>query len=282
MMQHRRTWASLAVTVLVLLPVAFDPLAAQNVNSTDSVRGQKGAYVEPRPVAPRIKPIRLYGNIQWIFGIASSEFFQDYKSQLLGPASTFDAAEGVRGGVSSFQFPNVGIGLDVGYYRVAIRETYVFRSIMDSTRPDQTVGQDFVMNVVPVFATIDYYPVKRQFTAYVGAGVGLSFINIRWSESLSATQLPGARKSGLRYDDSHVVPSGQVRTGVSLGWDASPTAIVRPSLFFEITYTIIPFTAPLFSDVAPTLVNPPDRLRSSYAIQAGGVGVHAGISLLLR
>lgn len=271
-----------SITLLVMTSVVTIGMSAQGIITSDSGRGQQGAYVEPRPVATKVKPIRLYGNIQWIFGIASSDFFQDYKSQLLGPASTFDAAEGVRGGVSSFQFPNVGIGLEVGYYRVALRETYVFRSILDSTRPDQTVGQDFIMNVVPVFATIDYFPVKRQFTAYVGAGVGMSFINVRWSESLSATQLPGARKSGLRYDESHVVPSGQIRSGVSLGWDASPTAVVRPSLFFEITYTIIPFTAPLFSDVAPTLDNPPDRLRGSYAIQAGGVGVHAGISLLLR
>jgi len=281
-MKKRITRTALILTVVAVMPVLSIVTSAQDFGQTDSGRGRQGAYVEPRHVATRVKPIRLYGNIQWIFGIASSEFFQDYKSQLLGPASTFDAAEGVRGGISSFQFPNVGIGLDVGYYRVVLRETYVFRSILDSTRPDQTVGQDFAMNVVPVFATIDYFPVKRQFTAYVGAGVGMSFINVRWSESLSATQLPGARKSGLRYDESHVVPSGQVRTGVSLGWDSSPTAVVRPSLFFEITYTLIPFTAPLFSDVAPTLDSPPDRLRGSYAIQAGGVGVHAGISLLLR
>lgn len=281
-MKTQSSWKRVIRTMVAMLPVVFHAASAQDLAVTDSVRGRNGAYVEPRMTVSKVKPIRLYGNLQWIFGIASSDFFQDYKSQLLGPASTFEAAEGIRGGVSSFQFPDVGIGLDVGYYRVALRETYTFRSLLDSTRPDQTVGQEFVMNVVPVFATVDYFPVKRQFTAYVGAGVGLSFINIRWNEALSATQLPGARKSGLRYDESHVVPSGQIRSGVSLGWDASPAAVVRPSLFFEITYTIIPFTAPLFSDVAPTLDNPPDRLRGAYAIQAGGVGVHAGISLLLR
>lgn len=249
----------------------------------DSVRAGERVVQRPTEAAPRIsRPTRFYIDVFGAFARNSTDFFSDYKTYLGGVASTFDAPLGLSGGISSFQIPDVGIGVKVAYSRSVIRETYLFTSFLDSTRPDQSTTQDFTLTVVPAMLTLDYLPTERQFTTYIGVMAGLAFTKIHWTESLSTTTRPGARASGERYDESHVSPSAGIRAGVNLGWDSNADAQAKPGLFIEASYLFIPVSAPLFANVAETLPGSPARLREPYAIQAGGFEIHIGISLLVH
>lgn len=248
-------------------------------SASDGARLVPANRVEQRRV---VRPTRIYGDLFGVFGRNASEFFQDYRRYLGGPASTFDAPLGLDAGVSSFQIPDVGIGIKVSYSRSVIREAYLFTSALDSTRPEQSTSQNMTVSVVPVVLTLDYFPLDRQFTTYVGVMAGLGFTSIKWDEGLAKTTLPGARSSGERYDDSHVSPAVGARAGVSLGWDGRYDARVRPALFFEASYMFIPVSAPLFKETAKTLPGSPQRLREPYTIQAGGFGLHLGISVLVH
>lgn len=258
-------------------------LGATSGFAQDSIRAGERLVPLGQPEQRRVaRPTRIYGDLFGTFGRNASEFFKDYRRYLGGQASTFDAPLGLSAGVSSFQIPDIGIGLMVSYSRSVIRETYLFTSALDSTRPIQSTSQNMTVSVVPVVLTLDYLPLERQFTTYVGVMAGLAFTSIKWNESLAKTTLPGARPSGERYDQSHVSPAVGARAGVSLGWDRRYDARVRPALFIEASYMFIPVSAPLFEETAKTLPGSPTRLRESYAIQAGGFGLHLGISLLVH
>ncbi|MDZ4745750.1 MAG: hypothetical protein SGJ05_07080 [bacterium] len=278
--------SAIVVGPLVFFLLTSGPLlSAQSaaIASWDSVKaGERLIPQTPTQTKRVVRPTRIYGDLYGTFGRHASEFFEDYRRYLGGPASTFDAPLGVGAGVSSFQIPDIGLGLKVSYSRSVVRETYQFTSALDRTRPDQTTSQNMIVSVVPVMATIDYIPIDRQFSTYIGAMAGIAFTSIRWNEGLSTTTLPGARQSGERYDDSHVSPAVGARAGVNLGWDSRPDAKVRPALYIEASYTFIPVSAPLFEEVAKTLHGSPARLREPYTIQAGGFGLHLGISLLVH
>lgn len=268
----------LILTALLAL-VAVANVMAQH----DTIKA--GERLRPPSNEPQqriVRPTRMYLDFFGVFGRNASEFFDDYRKYLGGISSTFDAPLGIGGGISSFQIPDLGIGIKAAYSRSVVRETYLYAPLFDTTRPKQSTTQDFTLSVIPVMLTLDYFQLNRQFTTYVGVSAGLAFTDIQWTESLATTTLPGARLSGERYDDSHVSPAVGVRAGVSLGWDSRTDAAVQPALYVEASYTYIPVSAPLFQEVAKTLSDPPERLRQAYAMQAGGFGVHIGISLLVH
>lgn len=274
------------IVFFVVLVLSASLLSAQSsvLTGQDSVRaGEPPVRQTLIASKPRvIRPTRISGDVFGTFGRHASQFFRDYSRYLGGVASTFDAPVGLGFGVSSFQIPDIGIGLKVSYSRSVVRESYLFTSALDSTRPNQTTSQNMTVSVIPVMLTLDYIPLDRQFTTYVGVAAGMAFTSIKWNEGLATVLLPGARASGERYDDSHVSPAIGARAGVSLGWDGRPDALVRPALFIEASYTFIPVSAPLFEEVAKTLPGSPARLREPYTIQAGGFGLHLGISLLVH
>lgn len=219
------------------------------------------------------------------FGIHSSDFFTDYKYYLRGPSSTFNVPETVRFGVSSYQLTNVGFGLTAAYYRAVVRETYDFKpTAFDSALglPPQGLSQSFTMSVIPAMITADYCPIDRQFATYVGAGAGVGIVSIQWDETTAASQATGARRSGERYSDTHIVPAFMVRTGVSLGLDRKISSSTTAAIHVELSYSYIPVRARLFERVASQIpVNDPG-LRESYAVQAGGLGMHVGLTFFLR
>lgn len=232
----------------------------------------------------RGRPVRVSLDVGSVMGIHSADFFRDYKRVLGGPSSTFNAPEVLRVGVGSYQVPDVAFGLATSYYRAVVRETYLTQpALLDTTvrTPTQTLSQDIALTAVPVFATVDYVPMQRQFTTYVGVGLGLCVTSIRWDETTSVSQAVGARLSGERYRASHIVPAAMVRAGVSLGLDQRLSTTTSAAVHIEVTYSYIPVRAPLFERVAsqvPQLLS----LRDPYTIQVGGIGLHAGVSLFLR
>ena len=215
----------------LLMPVVFLLLFLSTIALAAQDSARAGERLVPRTVPEKvrvIRPTRIYGELYGTFGRHASEFFNDYTRYLGGLATTFDAPLGIGFGVSSFQIPDVGVGIKVSYSRSVVRESYLFTSALDSTRPDQSTSQNMTVSVVPVVLTLDYMPLNRQFTTYVGVTAGLAFTSIKWTETLAKTTLPGARASGERYDDSHVSPAVGARAGVSLGWDRRHDARVRP------------------------------------------------------
>lgn len=233
----------------------------------------------------RNRPLRVAVDVGATFGLHASEFFRDYKFYLRGPSSTFNAPETMRLSVSSYQLEHVSFGISASYYRAVVRETYDFRpGVFDTVLglPPQTLSQALTMSVIPTILTIDYYPIDRQFTTYVGVGAGVAFSTLAWNEGTSASQSPGARRSGERYNATHVSPALMLRTGVSLGLDKLLARSTSASVHIEASYAWIPIAAPLFKTVANNLPTADQSLREDYVIQAGGLGIHLGLSFFLR
>lgn len=229
--------------------------------------------------------LRFEGTVCWTLGIQAPEFIADYQSVLGGMASSFGIPIGARASISQYLNDDISIGLSGGFFRASIRETYTYDPKPPAQRyaPAQNVTQSIEVSAIPVFATIDFYPVKRQFTGFFGLGFGVLFGDVLWTEEIQTSRLPGARVSGTRFNESMIVPALKLRTGVSLGFDGPVDARTSTGIRLEIGYTIAPmnraFMAGQFDSFSAPL---PAGLRRDYTIDPGGVSVEIGICLLLR
>lgn len=215
------------------------------------------------------RPIRVYGDFGWVFGMNSSDFFRDYRVEQGGSLSTIPPAMALHGGIGSYMWDDVVVGVHTGYYRGVFREVYDRDvPLTDSTTAMVTTTQDFRMSVVPALVTIDYFPLRRQFTGYVGGGVGIASTSTYWSSSNSP--LPGEISStnAVQVDESTVVPAFMVRAGISLGWDRAMTTKTTASSTFEVRYTYIPVTV--------------HTEQGDYLFTGGGIQFSIGVSVFLR
>lgn len=229
--------------------------------------------------------VRFEAGVGWTLGVHASDFIADYQGVLGGMASSFGIPVGGRASVNQYLTENLSVGLSGGFFRASIRESYVYDPQPPAARlgPRQAVIQNIEVRAAPVLALIDYYPSRRQFTGYIGAGVGLLFGNVLWTEEIQPSQLLGARTGGTRFDASIIAPALMLRTGVSLGFDGPTTARSMNGIRLDVSYTIAPLRATyMASQFDSFAVPPPDRLKESYAIDPGGVRVEIGFFILLR
>lgn len=259
-------------TAIVLFALSATATLA-SIDTASAVKGKRKG-----------RPLRCFVDVGSLMGIHSSDYFDDYKRYLTGTSSTFNAPEIVRLGISSYQLQDIATGVTGGYYKAVVRETYQFRpELSDITAdiPAQTLTQELVMTAFPAMVTADYLPFGRQFGTYIGAGFGLNIVGVTWREAISPSQAPGARSSGERYNDTHIVPTGLVRAGVSLGLDKVLSSTTSAAIHVEVSYMYSTFSAALFERLAPRFQGA-GRMAESYTVSAGGLGVHAGISFFLR
>jgi len=282
-----RRWVSASCKGLATIAAVFSlgvllasPLPAQD--RLDHSRAQD-SLEQIRSAAQKRRTVRLYADLTWTMSITATEFFEDYRTLVGGKAAAFDIPMGVAIGVSSFQLGDGAIGLSAGYYKAVVRESYAYDpdQFPRPTGPPQGVTQTVTMSVLPALLTLDYFPVQRQFTGYLGAGVGLASVHLFWDEELANTSEPGARLGGVRYDESHLVPAFQGRAGVSLGFDDPLSTLTYAGIYIEAGYTYIPVSAPLFKATAETLAWAPERTAGDYNIQAGGFVLRFGFEVIL-
>ena len=231
------------------------------------------------------RPVRFEATAPWTFGIDADVLFRDYQAVFGGKSSGFDVPVGFGGSLSTYQLDDVSFGVSAGYFRAVVRENYDYQPVLQdmSFGPTQNVTQNMSLTCVPAMVTVDYFPVYRQFTGYVGLGLGIGHVLFRWDEELSSSALPGARRGGARYNDSHIVPAVQIRTGISLGLDGVVGKNVRAAVTLEGGYLYMPLSAPLMRDAASSFIaDVPDRLRSDYRIQTGGFQLRIGFLLFVR
>jgi opacity protein-like surface antigen len=253
---------------------------------TSAVNAQDVEVLKARPERTgNQRPVRFEFNTSWTFGIDADELFRDYQTVFGGRASGFDVPVGFGASLSTYQLDDVSIGVTAGYYRAVVRENYDYRPLLRDTSfgPSQNVTQNMALTCIPAMLSVEYFPVFRQFTGYVGLGAGIGNVSFRWDEEISNSTLPGARRGGARYDRSHIVPAIQLRTGVSLGLDGEVGKNVRAAITLEGGYLYMPLSAAIMRDAAASFVaSVPDRLRSDYRIQTGGMQLRIGFLLFVR
>jgi hypothetical protein len=229
--------------------------------------------------------IRFEAGVHWTLGIQASEFIRDYQSILGGASSSFGVPIGARGSVSQYISDNITVGLSGGFSRASIRESYLYDPQPPQIRlgPPQYVIQNIEVSAVPAFATLEYFPGKRQFAGYVGLGLGVLLSTIEWTEEIQPTRQVGSRRSGTRLNESYIVPAINLRAGICLGFDGSLGSRSSTGIRIQAGYMIAPISAPFMSgQFASFAVPPPERLQQDYVIDPGGVSLEIGISLLLR
>ena len=275
-MSLHRPWVSVSSRVLLTAVLLSGLTATATFASIDTASAANGKR--------KGRPLRCFADVGTLMGIHSTEFFRDYKRYLTGPSSTFSAPEIVRFGIGSYQFANIATGVTGGYYRAVVRETYQFRpelSDLSAGIPSQTLTQELIMTAFPAVITADYLPFGRQFATYVGAGLGLNIVGLSWREVISASQAPGARSSGERYNDTHIVPTALVRAGVSLGLDKVLSSTTSAAIHVEVSYVYSNLSAALFERLASRFPSA-GGMTDAYTVSAGGLGIHAGLSFFLR
>ncbi|MCO6465262.1 MAG: hypothetical protein J5I53_01475 [Bradyrhizobiaceae bacterium] len=240
--------------------------------------------LQPSNHSRRGKPLRLEAGIQWPLTISATEFFQDFKYYLGGKASVFDIPTGVSGSLSSYQFDNTSIGLSVGYYRAVVREgiEYDPEKRPDPIGPRQNYAETILLTAIPTMITLDYHPILRQFTGYVGCGAGASAVHMYWDEVIDNSTELGARLSGVRLDKWYAVPTINLHAGISLGFDQLIDQRSRPGLFVEVQYLWMPMTDTFFAGTAKSMATPDQKLMGDYTIHAGGFVVRAGLEIMLN
>lgn len=229
--------------------------------------------------------VRLEATVLWNLGIQAADFFRDYQGVLGGTASSFGVPIGARASVNQYLTDEISVGVSGSFFRATIRENYTYDPKPPATAlgPPQNVTQNIEVSTVPVLFNLDLFPARRQFTGYLGVGLGLVFGHVFWSEEIQTSRLLGARRSGTRYDGSLIAPAAKLRAGVSLGFDGSVMARSATGIRIEVGYTFAPLRDRFFTGQFESFtVPPPERLRQEYLIDAGGVSIEIGISLLLR
>ena len=272
-------WLGMCLSTLLMMPPQQSGSAQTRVDRSTT----QDSLDQLRTAARLRRTVRVYGDVNWTMGISAEDFFADDRSLLGGSASGFDVPVGFAGGLSSFQFGDVSIGVMAGYYRAVVRESYFYNpaAYPKPTGPEQGVTQTITMTVIPAMIMLDYFQVQRQFTGYVGAGVGLASLAFFWEEELANITQEGARQPGIRYDDTHLVPAAQVRAGVSLGFDDPLSSLTYAGIYIEAGYTYIPFSAPLFEKTAESFTFNRPATTPDYNIQAGGVVFRLGFEVIL-
>lgn len=230
------------------------------------------------------RPLRIAVDVNWTLGISATQFFKDYQFYLGGRASGFDVPIGVGFSIASYQLPNTSIGLSVGYYRAAVRETYTYDPLTrpDPVGPQQTLSQTILLSAIPAMLAMDYHPLFKQFTGYVGGGLGVCATHVQWDEVISPSSNPGARTGGIRYDAWHPTPLVNLHAGVSLGFDQLLAQKNRAGLFIEAGFNWMPVTAPFFSLTGKSMSVPINALQSDYTIHTGGFVLRAGFEIMLN
>lgn len=228
------------------------------------------------------KPLRTSFEVGWVFGIDASQFFRDYQAYLGGGASGFNSPTNVELSIGTFQLRNAPISLPVGYYRASVRESYEYNPARAPfpNGPTQTVTQTVLLTVVPTTIGIGYFQMDRQFSTYVDVAAGLAFANMYWDEQLSKSTEPGARLSGVRYDDWQIAPVVAIKAGLSLFFDERITQRARAGINIESGYSFIPMYIPMFQETAGVLAVSPDA-NKEYYFQAGGLLLRFGLQLIL-
>ncbi|HBB26200.1 MAG TPA: hypothetical protein DCZ59_08040 [Bacteroidetes bacterium] len=229
--------------------------------------------------------VRLEASVLWTLGIQAPDFIRDYQGVLGGAASSFGVPIGARASVNQYLTDEISVGVSGGFFRATIRENYTYDPKPPTTPlgPAQNVTQNIEVSTIPVLLNLDLFPARRQFTGYLGVGIGLVFSNVFWSEEIQTSRLLGARRSGTRYNGSLIAPTAKLRAGVSLGFDGSAMARSATGIRIEVGYTFAPLQDRFFAGQFDSFaVPPPQRLGQEYMIDAGGVSIEIGISLLLR
>ena len=229
--------------------------------------------------------VRLEASVLWTLGIQAPDFIRDYQGVLGGAASSFGVPIGARASVHQYLTDEISVGVSGGFFRATIRENYTYDPKPPTTPlgPAQNVTQNIEVSTIPVLLNLDLFPARRQFTGYLGVGIGLVFSNVFWSEEIQTSRLLGARRSGTRYNGSLIAPTAKLRAGVSLGFDGSAMARSATGIRIEVGYTFAPLQDRFFAGQFDSFaVPPPQRLGQEYMIDAGGVSIEIGISLLLR
>ncbi|MFM8771952.1 MAG: hypothetical protein ACKOE4_08045 [Candidatus Kapaibacterium sp.] len=229
--------------------------------------------------------VRFEAGVGWTLGMQAADFIADYQGVLGGTSSSFGIPVGGRASVNQYVTENLSVGLSGGYYRASIRESYLYDPQPPASRlgPRQAVTQNIEVTAIPIYAAVDYYASRRQFTGYIGSGVGLLFGNVLWTEDIQPSQLLGARTGGTRYNASIIAPALVLRTGVSLGFDGPPNSRSMTGLRVDVSYAIAPLRGTyMASQFVSFAVPPPERLKESYVIDPGGVRVEIGFFILLR
>lgn len=267
--------------VFWLLPVVlFMPIVAIGSDFSPDLHSNDTLPGVLQPV--KTKPIRVAFSYGSTFGMAAPEFFEDYRSTLQSPSSTFGLPNSLSLSLCQYLTSSVSVGVIGQYYRLGIRESYVYReSPLNNASPSHNLSQELVITALPAFVVADYYPTNRQFTTYVGAGAGVAVTSLFWKETVESDTKAG-RPGGVYYDRTHVVPTGIIRSGISLGWDRAQTTKTSAAVTLDVNYTIVSVSAPLMEELAKYLEPKSGRGNSSYRFQLGGFGISVGITVIFR
>jgi hypothetical protein len=117
--------------------------------------------------------------------------------------------------------PNLRVGGSVGYLTSNLNE---FKEDIQVTYPNggtarQTIEQEFVIQTLPINATIGYVKSLSQFRSYVGCGLGMTYSNIQWNEEVSSTNEFDPRVGGELYSNAGFYPSLSFYAATEFGFD---------------------------------------------------------------
>ena len=242
-----------------------------------------------RPVAdsgrPERTPILLGVFVSPVFGISAPDFAREY-GQIGKTAFSFDSPLAL-GATTKTTVSRFRIGASVEAYRARFQDNYRqdfvgLNAFGDTVRGFRGIYQDFNLKVLPVFATVEIVPVSSQFRTYAGAGVGVAYSEVFWSETVSSTNPSDSRTGGVYVDEQRFAPAFRLYTGIELGFDPTETASLLHSLFIEARYSHISTSLPLLEQLSSQVQNAPAGWKDRFSIRMGGFALVAGLTLQFR
>ncbi len=227
-------------------------------------------------------PILLGVFVSPVFGITAPEFANEYR-QISNTLFAFDSPLAI-GATTKTTIGQFRVGASVEAYRARFQDNYrqnfiKLDSFGDTVRGFRGIYQDFNIKVLPVFATIEVVPVAAQFRTYAGAGIGIAYTEIFWSETINSTDPLDIRTGGVHIDETRFIPAFRLYTGMELGFDRSEGNSPLHSLFIEVRYSFISTSLPLLERVFPQVDRAPAAWKESFSVRTGGFAIAAGIAL---
>ncbi len=166
-------------------------------------------------------------------------------------------------------------------FDVEFRDNYThYFTIADETIY-RSYNQRLDIRTSPLLLTVEYSPAITPYKSYLGAGMGVSFGNIYWYETVSSNLSNDIRKSGEVYNGSPISPAVKLYSGVLLNFDKKSERDFLGAVHFELSINYVFRSLKIYENLTKQYVSPPKEFYDRYFVLPFYLSLSAGISFNL-
>lgn len=214
-------------------------------------------------------------------GVSATEFFEEYAKSFEGSANTLKDVPVGSAGIRVELGNDLRLSVMGSYLRSFFNDGYKIEAKTPIGSGMRVFDQDFVVETIPIIASLEYLSLRAPYRSYIGAGLGISVSRIYWQENIASSIDRDKRKGGINLNEKSVFPTMRISTGSELYFDRDFEDYFLGSLTLEVSYTYIFRSVDVFKNVREQFWEFTAGLNEKYSIAPGYIGMNLILSFNL-